>query len=145
GWKDSLLKNIDTNDLPVYLGGKKTDLDGNPNCDTFVWGKESDKMATQMDFTPGVCRKSGKMAGAQMETPLPVGVEVRIRWRQMGFTPCKSVHRGKSWIRWRPNGTPLPVGMQGRSGKMANGDSTPCRYAGESRIRWRWRLHSPAE
>ncbi|GBM72199.1 hypothetical protein AVEN_55882-1, partial [Araneus ventricosus] len=35
GWKDSLLKDIDANDLPVYLGGKKTDPDGNPNCDTF--------------------------------------------------------------------------------------------------------------
>ncbi|GBN19612.1 Retinal-binding protein [Araneus ventricosus] len=36
GWKESLLKDIDANDLPAYLGGKKTDPDGNPNCDTFI-------------------------------------------------------------------------------------------------------------
>ncbi|GBO07256.1 Retinal-binding protein, partial [Araneus ventricosus] len=36
GWKEALLKDIDSDDLPAYLGGNKTDPDGNPICETFI-------------------------------------------------------------------------------------------------------------
>ncbi|GFU50065.1 SEC14-like protein 4 [Nephila pilipes] len=36
GWKEELLKFIDADDLPAFLGGNKTDPDGNPLCNTFV-------------------------------------------------------------------------------------------------------------
>ncbi|GFU19208.1 SEC14-like protein 4 [Nephila pilipes] len=36
GWKEELLKFIDADDLPVFLGGNKTDPDGNPLCNTFI-------------------------------------------------------------------------------------------------------------
>ncbi|GBN75960.1 SEC14-like protein 4 [Araneus ventricosus] len=36
GWKEALLKEIDADDLPAYLGGNKTDPDGNPLCETFI-------------------------------------------------------------------------------------------------------------
>ncbi|CAL1269129.1 unnamed protein product [Larinioides sclopetarius] len=36
GWKKELLKLIDADVLPAFLGGNKTDPDGNPLCKTFV-------------------------------------------------------------------------------------------------------------
>ncbi|XP_054715004.1 SEC14-like protein 4 [Uloborus diversus] len=36
GWKEELLKCIDGEVLPAFLGGKKTDPDGNPLCKTFI-------------------------------------------------------------------------------------------------------------
>ncbi|CAL1279018.1 unnamed protein product [Larinioides sclopetarius] len=36
GWKEVLLETIDADDLPAYLGGNKTDPDGNPLCETFI-------------------------------------------------------------------------------------------------------------
>ncbi|GFR21877.1 retinal-binding protein [Trichonephila clavata] len=36
GWKEDLLKIIDADALPAFLGGNKTDPDGNPLCKTFV-------------------------------------------------------------------------------------------------------------
>lgn len=36
GWKEALLEVIDENVLPAFLGGKKSDPDGNPLCKTFV-------------------------------------------------------------------------------------------------------------
>ncbi|CAL1279009.1 unnamed protein product [Larinioides sclopetarius] len=36
GWKQALLKDIDADDLPAYLGGNKTDPDGSPLCETFI-------------------------------------------------------------------------------------------------------------
>ncbi|GFV53745.1 SEC14-like protein 2 [Trichonephila clavipes] len=36
GWKEDLLKIIDADELPAFLGGNKTDPDGNPLCKTFV-------------------------------------------------------------------------------------------------------------
>lgn len=35
-WKDELLRVIDEDVLPAFLGGKRTDPDGNPLCNTFV-------------------------------------------------------------------------------------------------------------
>ncbi|CAL1279031.1 unnamed protein product, partial [Larinioides sclopetarius] len=36
GWKKHLLEFIDADDLPGYLGGNRTDPDGNPLCETFT-------------------------------------------------------------------------------------------------------------
>ncbi|GBO10744.1 SEC14-like protein 4 [Araneus ventricosus] len=36
GWKEALLEDIDADDLPAYLGGNRTDPDGNPRCETFM-------------------------------------------------------------------------------------------------------------
>lgn len=36
GWKEDLIKYIDADELPAFLGGNKTDPDGNPLCKTFV-------------------------------------------------------------------------------------------------------------
>ncbi|CAL1279016.1 unnamed protein product [Larinioides sclopetarius] len=36
GWKEQLLKDIDADVLPAYLGGNRTDPDGNPLCETFI-------------------------------------------------------------------------------------------------------------
>ncbi|GFU03022.1 SEC14-like protein 2, partial [Trichonephila clavipes] len=36
GWKEALLNIIDADELPAFLGGNKTDPDGNPLCKTFV-------------------------------------------------------------------------------------------------------------
>ncbi|XP_055940493.1 retinal-binding protein-like isoform X2 [Argiope bruennichi] len=36
GWKEELLKFIDADVLPAFLGGNKTDPDGNPLCKTIV-------------------------------------------------------------------------------------------------------------
>ncbi|GFS67827.1 SEC14-like protein 2 [Nephila pilipes] len=36
GWKEGLLEIIDADELPAFLGGNKTDPDGNPLCKTFV-------------------------------------------------------------------------------------------------------------
>ncbi|GBO22850.1 hypothetical protein AVEN_127687-1 [Araneus ventricosus] len=36
GWKETLLEDIDPDDLPAYLGGNRRDPDGNPLCETFV-------------------------------------------------------------------------------------------------------------
>lgn len=36
GWKDELLKVIDSNVLPEFLGGNRTDPDGNPMCQTIL-------------------------------------------------------------------------------------------------------------
>ncbi|XP_054714856.1 SEC14-like protein 2 isoform X2 [Uloborus diversus] len=36
GWKEELLNRIDAEQLPAFLGGKRTDPDGNPNCKTFI-------------------------------------------------------------------------------------------------------------
>ncbi|GFR33264.1 retinal-binding protein, partial [Trichonephila clavata] len=36
GWKEDFLKIIDADELPAFLGGNKTDPDGNPLCKTFV-------------------------------------------------------------------------------------------------------------
>ncbi|GFR14721.1 retinal-binding protein, partial [Trichonephila clavata] len=35
GYKEELLKVIDAATLPAFLGGKKTDPDGNPRCETY--------------------------------------------------------------------------------------------------------------
>ncbi|GBL84911.1 hypothetical protein AVEN_77435-1, partial [Araneus ventricosus] len=35
GWKETLLKEINSDDLPAYLGGKRTDPEGNPLCESF--------------------------------------------------------------------------------------------------------------
>ncbi|KFM68619.1 SEC14-like protein 2, partial [Stegodyphus mimosarum] len=36
GWQEILLQHIDEDVLPAFLGGKRTDPDGNPNCNTFI-------------------------------------------------------------------------------------------------------------
>ncbi|GFQ91607.1 retinal-binding protein [Trichonephila clavata] len=36
GWKAALLELIDADELPAFLGGKKTDPDGDPSCKTFI-------------------------------------------------------------------------------------------------------------
>ncbi|CAL1279005.1 unnamed protein product [Larinioides sclopetarius] len=36
GWKEKLLELIDSDGLPAYLGGTRTDPDGNPLCETFI-------------------------------------------------------------------------------------------------------------
>ena len=36
GWREELLRDIHADDLPAFLGGNKTDPDGNPLCLTFV-------------------------------------------------------------------------------------------------------------
>ncbi|GFT38150.1 retinal-binding protein, partial [Nephila pilipes] len=36
GWKEALLELIDADELPAFLGGNKTDPDGNPLCKTFI-------------------------------------------------------------------------------------------------------------
>ncbi|XP_054715734.1 SEC14-like protein 2 [Uloborus diversus] len=36
GWREALLKDIDEEELPAFLGGKKTDPDGNPLCKTLI-------------------------------------------------------------------------------------------------------------
>ncbi|GBN73397.1 hypothetical protein AVEN_6747-1 [Araneus ventricosus] len=36
GWREELLKWIDADVLPAFLGGNKTDPDGNPECNTIV-------------------------------------------------------------------------------------------------------------
>lgn len=36
GWQQALLKDIDADVLPAFLGGNRTDPDGNPMCYTFV-------------------------------------------------------------------------------------------------------------
>ncbi|GIY89651.1 SEC14-like protein 2 [Caerostris darwini] len=36
GWKEDLLKTNDAKVLPAFLGGKRTDPDGNPLCKTFI-------------------------------------------------------------------------------------------------------------
>ncbi|GFR31889.1 retinal-binding protein [Trichonephila clavata] len=36
GYKEELLKVIDAETLPAFLGGKKTDSDGNPRCETYI-------------------------------------------------------------------------------------------------------------
>nr|XP_054768173.1 SEC14-like protein 2 [Lytechinus pictus] len=35
-WKDALLKQIESDQLPVHWGGTKTDLDGNTKCETLI-------------------------------------------------------------------------------------------------------------
>ncbi|XP_055938033.1 retinal-binding protein-like [Argiope bruennichi] len=35
-WKEDLLKEIDADELPAYLGGNRTDPNGNPLCETFI-------------------------------------------------------------------------------------------------------------
>ncbi|KFM68620.1 hypothetical protein X975_08700, partial [Stegodyphus mimosarum] len=36
GWKEKLLEEIDEDVLPAFLGGTRTDPDGNPLCNTFI-------------------------------------------------------------------------------------------------------------
>ncbi|GFT49340.1 SEC14-like protein 2, partial [Nephila pilipes] len=36
GWKADLLKLVDADELPAFLGGNKTDPDGDPLCKTFI-------------------------------------------------------------------------------------------------------------
>ncbi|CAL1286861.1 unnamed protein product [Larinioides sclopetarius] len=36
GWREDLLQLIDADVLPAFLGGKRTDPDGNPLCKTFI-------------------------------------------------------------------------------------------------------------
>ncbi|CAL1279004.1 unnamed protein product [Larinioides sclopetarius] len=36
GWKEKLLEMIDADDLPAFLGGTRTDPDGNQLCETFI-------------------------------------------------------------------------------------------------------------
>ncbi|GFS67828.1 SEC14-like protein 2 [Nephila pilipes] len=36
GWKKPLLESIDADELPAFLGGNKTDPDGDPLCKTFI-------------------------------------------------------------------------------------------------------------
>ncbi|GFX50540.1 SEC14-like protein 2 [Trichonephila clavipes] len=36
GWKEVLLELMDADELPAFLGGKKTDPDGDPSCKTFI-------------------------------------------------------------------------------------------------------------
>ncbi|KAF8794831.1 SEC14-like protein 2 like protein [Argiope bruennichi] len=36
GWKEEFLKIMDAEELPACLGGKKTDPDGNPQCNTII-------------------------------------------------------------------------------------------------------------
>ncbi|GIY89631.1 SEC14-like protein 2 [Caerostris darwini] len=36
GWKEALLEMVDTDQLPAFLGGNRTDPDGNPLCETFL-------------------------------------------------------------------------------------------------------------
>ncbi|XP_054714832.1 SEC14-like protein 2 [Uloborus diversus] len=40
-WKDVLLKDIDAEVLPAFLGGTKTDPDGNPLCETLIKSRGS--------------------------------------------------------------------------------------------------------
>ncbi|XP_055939898.1 retinal-binding protein-like isoform X3 [Argiope bruennichi] len=35
-WKEALLNDVNADDLPAYLGGNKTDPDGNPHCETII-------------------------------------------------------------------------------------------------------------
>ncbi|XP_054708407.1 retinal-binding protein-like isoform X2 [Uloborus diversus] len=37
GWQEELLKNIDAEVLPAYLGGKRTDNDGDPECASIIF------------------------------------------------------------------------------------------------------------
>ncbi|GFS67836.1 SEC14-like protein 2 [Nephila pilipes] len=36
GWQHEILKDIDADVLPAFLGGNRTDPDGNPMCNTFI-------------------------------------------------------------------------------------------------------------
>ncbi|XP_071039634.1 SEC14-like protein 2 isoform X4 [Parasteatoda tepidariorum] len=36
GYKEALLEQFDADVLPAFLGGNRTDPDGNPNCNTFI-------------------------------------------------------------------------------------------------------------
>ncbi|GBN78746.1 Retinal-binding protein, partial [Araneus ventricosus] len=60
GWKEDLLEIIDAANLPAFLGGTRTDPDGNPLCETFIrrgrpvprsyyTSKDSKKMAIASD------------------------------------------------------------------------------------------------
>ncbi|GFS98171.1 retinal-binding protein [Nephila pilipes] len=53
-WQEELLKVIDADHLPAFLGGNKTDPDGNPLCKTLVMqaGKIDEKHYIQKSKTP---------------------------------------------------------------------------------------------
>ncbi|GFT49346.1 retinal-binding protein [Nephila pilipes] len=36
GWKEDILELVDADELPAFLGGNKTDPDGDPLCKTFI-------------------------------------------------------------------------------------------------------------
>ncbi|KAF8794918.1 SEC14-like protein 2 like protein [Argiope bruennichi] len=60
-WQEVLLNAIDADELPAFLGGNKTDPDGNPLCSTFVVHAETipkryymKKSEKKLSLTPGV-------------------------------------------------------------------------------------------
>ncbi|GFT48896.1 hypothetical protein NPIL_446151, partial [Nephila pilipes] len=56
GWKDDLLKIMDADDLPAFLGGTKTDPDGNPLCNSFII--HGQKIPESYYFTHAIMREN---------------------------------------------------------------------------------------
>lgn len=65
GWKEELLKCIHAEDLPAFLGGTKTDPDGNPLCKTFV--KHGEIVPEEYYLTKS-CNRLSKQPGVQKLT-----------------------------------------------------------------------------
>ncbi|GIY81116.1 SEC14-like protein 2 [Caerostris extrusa] len=65
GWKEDLAKEIDPEVLPAFLGGKRTDPDGNPLCKTFM--NHAEKIPEEY-FLCKIEKKLSKAPGATKVT-----------------------------------------------------------------------------
>ncbi|KAG8174256.1 hypothetical protein JTE90_017537 [Oedothorax gibbosus] len=98
GYQEALLKIVDADVIPAFLGGSRTDPDGNPNCYTIVkWGQplpekyRLHKSERQLSSSQGVRRlsvtRSSKLA-IEFEVQVPDSVlewEFETKSRDIGF------------------------------------------------------------
>ncbi|GBN36810.1 SEC14-like protein 2 [Araneus ventricosus] len=75
GWQEALLEIIDGDDLPAFLGGKKTDPDGNPLCQSFVIHSQE---VPKHYYLKKSEKKLSKYAGVKKLTLYPLSKEKLI-------------------------------------------------------------------
>ncbi|CAL1296156.1 unnamed protein product [Larinioides sclopetarius] len=98
GWQQLLLDVIDADVLPAFLGGNRTDPDGNPNCNSFIVhsGPIPEKYYLTKDFSKMMAKEGATCItiDRQSKVKIPVSVqydgsilnwEYEVRSNDIGF------------------------------------------------------------
>ncbi|GIY89646.1 hypothetical protein CDAR_566542 [Caerostris darwini] len=105
GWKEELLKHVDEDVLPAFMGGKRTDPDGDPQCKTFITFPQKvpeesylSNRKKELSKAPGarrmvVSRRSKETVSFEVQEPgscLEWEFEITDWEKDIGFSVCKT-------------------------------------------------------
>ncbi|GFS58169.1 SEC14-like protein 2 [Nephila pilipes] len=79
GWKEVLLSVIDADVLPKFIGGNKTDPDGNPLCNTFIVhsGTIPEKYYLTKDFSRMAEKEGAKYITVDRQSKINIPIDIQ--------------------------------------------------------------------